>query len=240
MPRYVIVNADDFGQSPGINQGIMQAYEQGIVTSASLMVRWPAAAEAAAYSRRHADLSLGLHVDCGEYVCRDGEWVPIYEVVPLQDRHAVADEVRRQLAMFRRLVGRDPTHIDSHQHKHRREPLRSLLIEMAEELAVPLRHYTTAVQYCGDFYGQTVEGTALPDVISIEGLTTILARLPQGYTEVSCHPALACDLDTMYCHERTAEMKVLCAPQLRAVVAALHLELCSFHTLAARAGSTTP
>jgi len=37
--RYLIVNADDFGQSPGVNRGIIQAHEHGIVTSASLMVR---------------------------------------------------------------------------------------------------------------------------------------------------------------------------------------------------------
>src|ERR1700722_19032593 len=58
--RYVIVNADDFGQSRGINQGIIQAHEQGIVTSASLMVRWAGAAEAAAYGRAHPNFSLGL------------------------------------------------------------------------------------------------------------------------------------------------------------------------------------
>jgi len=50
--RRLIVNADDFGQSPGINRGIMEAHERGIVTSVSLMVRWPAAVEAAAYARR--------------------------------------------------------------------------------------------------------------------------------------------------------------------------------------------
>ena len=42
MKRCLIVNADDFGQSTGVNQGIITAYEQGIVTSASLLVRWPA------------------------------------------------------------------------------------------------------------------------------------------------------------------------------------------------------
>ena len=41
MSRAAIVNADDFGQSAGINRGIVEAHERGIVTSASLMVRWP-------------------------------------------------------------------------------------------------------------------------------------------------------------------------------------------------------
>lgn len=50
--RFLIVNADDFGQSPGVNRGIIEAHEHGIVTSASLMVRWPAATEAAAYGRQ--------------------------------------------------------------------------------------------------------------------------------------------------------------------------------------------
>ena len=49
--RRLIVNADDFGQSPGVNRGIIEAHQHGIVTSASLMVSWPAAAEAAAYGR---------------------------------------------------------------------------------------------------------------------------------------------------------------------------------------------
>ena len=238
MKRYVIVNADDFGQSHGINQGIIMAYEQGIVTSASLMVRWPAAAEAAAYSQHHPDLSLGLHVDCGEYRFHDGQWIPIYEVVPLHNMHAVAEEVSRQLATFRRLVGREPTHIDSHQHKHLREPLRTLLVEMASQLGVPLRHCASNVRYCGEFYGQTVEGSPLPEVLSVQGLANILTRLRPGLTELGCHPGAVYDLDTMYRSERTQEIHILCDPYVREALAMLDIELCSFHTLAAYARST--
>ena len=50
--RYLIVNADDFGQSPGINRGVVEAHDRGIVTSASRAVRWPIPAEAAAIHRR--------------------------------------------------------------------------------------------------------------------------------------------------------------------------------------------
>src|ERR671917_44151 len=99
--RYLIVNADDFGRSPGVNRGIAEAHERGIVTSASLMVRWPAAAEAAAYGREHPNLGLGLHLDLGEWAYHDGNWVPVYGVVPADDAAAVAEEVARQLAVFR-------------------------------------------------------------------------------------------------------------------------------------------
>jgi chitin disaccharide deacetylase len=62
--RSLIVNADDFGQSPGVNRGTIKTCEQGIVTSASLMVRGPAAA--GAYGQERPTLSLGLHLDLGE------------------------------------------------------------------------------------------------------------------------------------------------------------------------------
>ena len=51
--KKLIVNADDFGQSAGINSGIIRAHEEGIVTSASLMVRYATAADAAAYAKKY-------------------------------------------------------------------------------------------------------------------------------------------------------------------------------------------
>src|SRR5262245_58763076 len=73
--RYLILNADAFGLSAGVNRGIIEAHERGIVTSASVMVRWPAAEEATHYGRANPQLSLGLHVDLGEWAYRDGTWV---------------------------------------------------------------------------------------------------------------------------------------------------------------------
>jgi len=74
------VNADDFGQSLGINRGIIKTYERGVVTGASLMVRWPAAEEAGSYPRSHPDLGVGLHVDLRELAYHDGRWQQPYEV----------------------------------------------------------------------------------------------------------------------------------------------------------------
>jgi chitin disaccharide deacetylase len=238
--RYLIVNADDFGQSHSVNWGIIKAHECGIVTSASLMVRWPAAAEAAAYSRRHPNLSLGLHVDFGEWAYCGEQWRSLYQVVPSNDMLAVADEVSRQLTTFRRLVGKDPTHIDSHQHVHLGEPLRTVLTAVARELTVPLRHCNTEIRYRGDFYGQTANGDPCPDAISIDGLIKVLGTLPPGCTELVCHPGIEGDLDTMYCSERAEEVKVLCDPQIHTSIITMGIELRSFLNLPACAVGVMP
>jgi predicted glycoside hydrolase/deacetylase ChbG (UPF0249 family) len=226
--RRVIVNADDFGQSPGVNAGVAAAHEAGVLTSASLMVRWPAAEAAAAYAREHPRLGLGLHLDLGEWACVGGEWVPRYEVVRLDDERAVADEVEGQYAVFRRLVGCDPTHLDSHQHVHRHEPVRSVCRRLAGRLGVALRHETPTVAYCGGFYGQTADGRPHPDGITPDALAGLLRSLPPGVTELACHPGLGHDLDSMYRSERSAEVRALCDPRVRAAVAEAGIELVTF------------
>jgi predicted glycoside hydrolase/deacetylase ChbG (UPF0249 family) len=236
--RYLVVNADDFGQSPGINRGIRTAHEHGIVTSASLMVRWPAAAQAAIYSREHPALDLGLHLDLGEWCYGDGTWKPLYEVVPLDDAAAVRDEVGRQLDTFRRLMGKDPTHLDSHQHVHRREPVYSVVLALGRQLGVPVRHHTSLIRYCGDFYGQTADGSPLPEILSVEGFLRILRALPSGATELGCHPGEAHDLATMYREARAQEVATLCAHAVRAALVSLEIELCTFGQLSS--GSRDP
>jgi len=228
--RRLIVNADDFGQSAGVNEGIIAAHERGIVTSASLMVRWPAAREAAAYARSNPTLGVGLHVDLGEmrYSEAGETWVQMYEVVSHEDAAAVRREVERQLADFFSLVGRAPTHIDSHQHVHMHEPVRTVLVEIAAALAVPLRSCTPAIRYCGDFYGQSSKGYPYPEGVSVERLLQVLDDLPPGITELGCHPGLGEDVDSMYRMERGIEVQTLCDPRVKSAVEAGNIRLISF------------
>ena len=236
--RRLIVNADDFGQSPAVNRGAIDAHERGIVTSASLMVRWPAAREAAAYARGQPRLSVGLHLDLGEWAYRERAWVALYQVAPSADAAAVAAEIDRQLAAFRELLGRDPTHLDSHQHVHREEPARSLLVERARRLGIPVRHYTRAVRYSGAFYGQTGRGEPLPEAITVEALIALVKALPAGVTELGCHPGAAETPDpsalptashrSMYEAERPRELAVLCDPRVREAIAEEGIALRSF------------
>jgi predicted glycoside hydrolase/deacetylase ChbG (UPF0249 family) len=230
MPRYLIVNADDFGLSPGVNRGIIECAERGILTSASLMVRWPAAAEAAAYASHNCNMSIGLHVDLGEWVLRDAEWEPLYKVVDAEDKRAVEAEITHQLVEFRHLVGRNPSHLDSHQHVHRNEPVRSIMLNLAQELDIPLRECDPRIRYCGDFYGRGAEGEHLSDAITVANLQQILISLPAGVTELGCHPGYDDGLQTLYRAERADEVRVICDPVTRASLKTIQIELCSFDT----------
>ncbi len=229
--RRLIVNADDFGQSPGVNRGIITAHEQGIVTSASLMVRWPAAADAALYARDHPGLSVGLHLDLGEWIYRDGNWACLYQVVPLNDAAAVREVVQAQVKTFIDLLGRDPTHLDSHQHVHRDEPLRSIVMEFSRQIGVPVRHFHDRIRYCGMFYGQTGKGEPFPVGISVDNLLATLESLEPGITELGCHPGVGDDVESMYCHERADEVNTLCNPRVCRALADNQIELCAFHSL---------
>jgi predicted glycoside hydrolase/deacetylase ChbG (UPF0249 family) len=232
MQRYLIVNADDFGYSQGVNRGIIEAHERGIVTSASFMVRKPGAADAAFYSRGSSTLDVGLHIDLGEWIFRNDQWQPLYEFVDLGDPGAVENELRQQISAFLDLVGRAPTHLDSHQNVHIRDPVRAIVLRNGRELGVPVRHFSPHIHHCGGFYGQTTEGTPLPEAISVQALTRLLSGIAPGITELGCHPGYGSDLDSVYASERDKEIRTLCDPRIREKLARLGITPTAFRMVA--------
>jgi chitin disaccharide deacetylase len=191
--RMLIVNADDLGLSGAVNEGVFAAHEEGIVTSASLMVGRLAAPAAVAALAAHPDLAVGLHLEVGE-------------------------DFRRQLDRFRELVGRDPTHLDSHHHAHESEPAAAPAESLAAELGVPLRNRT--IRYEGRFYGR--------DAISPEHLMELIRELPPGSTEIGCHPAAGPVPTSSYDAERRIELETLRDPRVRDLLNVTHVRLCSF------------
>ena len=234
MRRHLIVNADDFGMTESVNAGVSQAFESGIVTSATLMVRGRAAKAAAHYAVAHPRLSLGLHIDLGEWVYREGEWTARYEVVDTRDDSAVAVEVERQIVAFRDLTGHDPTHLDSHQHVHRQEPVASVVRAAGRRLGVPVRHQDPRVVYRGDFYGQSGKGEPYPEGITVEHLIGVLSELAPGWSELGCHPGTTDPAhEDVYRDERPIELAVLCDPRVREALEQHDVALASFHELKA-------
>lgn len=224
----LIVNADDFGRTPGVNRGIEEAFAHGIVTSASLMVRARAAEDAARFARAHSDLSVGLHLDLGEWIHERDGWVAAYEVVPLSDPRAVQAEIAAQLTRFRQLVGHAPTHVDSHQHVHLFDPVRSVVERVRERVGIPVRGLDERVRHLGDFYGQTGEGSPIEGAITVDALVRLLDGLEPGLTELSCHPGRDDGLDSVYARERSEEVDTLTDPRIAAHLARRGIELRSY------------
>lgn len=218
--KSLIVNGDDCGASRGVNRGILQAHEHGILTSTSLLVNAPGSEEAGELRRRAPRLSIGLHVDLGDRSQRAGD-------SPLRLRRQLDEQLRR----FEQLVGRSPTHLDSHHNVHREPELLPGFLEFAREHGLPLREHSP-VRYVSKFYGQWGSRTHL-EQIGVESLTRMLAELGDGISELACHPGFVeADLATGYSVERESEVRTLCDPSLSAVLAASSIRLASYHDLA--------
>ncbi|HET9591632.1 MAG TPA: ChbG/HpnK family deacetylase [Solirubrobacterales bacterium] len=224
--RFLVVNADDLGLSAAVNDGIFAAHTEGIVTSASLMVRQGAAAAAAERAPAFPELAIGLHIDLGEWNYEAGEWTLAYSHCDGDDAAAVKAECGAQLERFRALLGRDPTHLDSHQHVHESEPAKGVAEALAAELGVPLRN--RAIRYEGGFYGQSGKGEPFPDGITPTALTELIRALPPGWTEIGCHPAAGPVPTSSYDAERQIELATLRDPQVKNLLSVMQINLCSF------------
>jgi predicted glycoside hydrolase/deacetylase ChbG (UPF0249 family) len=220
--KYLIVNGDDFGASPGINRGIVEAHRRGILTSTSLMVDMPASAEAARLSRDLPRLSVGLHVD----------------LAGRADPDDCRAELHRQFRSFQELTSHLPTHLDSHHNRHRNPRLLPSFLALARQCRLPLRDHSP-VRYFPAFYGQW-DGVTHLEQVSVGSLVRMLeTQIPEGCTELSCHPGYVDPgFPSGYAAEREAELRTLCDPTLPEVLARQQIRLINFGDLALlRAGS---
>ena len=217
--HYVIVNADDFGNSEGINCGIIEAHERGIVTSTSLMVNTPATVAAVKLARAYPHLGVGLHVNfTGEGEC----------LVDLQDRQAVKRELEEQFNRFVDLTGQFPTHLDSHQHVHREFNVGHLFIKLSLCYGLPLRGYSEVV-YNSRFYGQWEYGKTEERYISVEFLISLLKAAEGGFTEIACHPGyVVAEFTPVYNKERGIELKSLTDPRVKAAIEEEDIQLINY------------
>ncbi len=220
MTRAVIFNADDFGVAAAVNRGIVHCHEHGVLTSTSLMVLGRAAGDAASLAREHPALAVGLHWDL------DGRRAPAPDV---EDESAVHAELGRQLALAERLLGRMPTHLDSHHHVHRSPQVRPHALQIAARTGLPLRGFSDA-HYIGAFYAQWEPGIDDLEHVGVAALASILEHeLAAGWTEIGCHPGFVDpDLESAYREPREAEAATLTDPAIVRLLDDLGLRLASF------------
>jgi len=247
--RMLIVNADDLGRTSGINSGIFEAHRDGLVTSATLMVAYPAAEEAAARLDEYPDLGIGLHVavtgspsilpaDCLPSLTGASGHFPVKPeglIRPVYDD--VLKEARAQFDRFLELTGRVPTHLDSHHHSHRNPVVCDALVALAREHDLPVRNASPEVEarlhrqgvVTTDFFVEQFFG----DDALVEVLIEILGGIRAGVTEIMCHPAHVDDelrSTSGYADARDRELEVLTSPQVLQAMQDLGLRPVHFGT----------
>ena len=225
-PRYLIVNADDFGASTGINRGIIDCHQRGIVTSTSFMTSGRARQEAVELSRLNPNLSIGLHFDV---------WGEDEREFDLNDTAAVRQEFHKQLEEFQQLFGRLPSHVDSHRHAHRRPGMMPLFQELVKPIGVPLRD-NGQVTFVGGFYAQWELLVTDLEKVSVDFLLEMLrTEVMPGWTEFSCHAGYASpDFQSIYLAEREAEVATLIDPRISSAIQELGIILSNYDDYSVR------
>jgi chitin disaccharide deacetylase len=151
--KQLIVNADDFGLTEGVNRGIIRAFQQGILTSATLMANAPAFADAVGLAAANPALGVGCHLvlvgghaiapreEIGPLADEDGllpRSLPALVMKIAMRRVDVAAISREMLAQIQKMrgAGIEPTHYDTHKHTHCHPVVMEALAEVAAQTGV--------------------------------------------------------------------------------------------------------
>ena len=139
--KLLVVNADDFGFTPDVNEGIIEAHRNGILTAATTMANGDAFDHAVALARQTPGLDIGCHlVLIGGRSLVTGAPLPATVGQFLRalatGRIPVHEELRAQV---RKIVeaGLEPTHLDTHKHTHLAPPVLEAVARIGEEFRIP-------------------------------------------------------------------------------------------------------
>jgi hypothetical protein len=250
--RMLIVNADDFGLTPGVSRGILDAHAHGIVSSTTAIVTRPIPEELVECLQA-SGIGIGLHVNLtlGSPLTRAASLVDSKGAFVRDPRQAAARaappdverEVRAQLDAFHRIFGGPPTHLDTHHHVGLHSPVREIVLEHARRLGVPVRSQNASARARARSAGLATPdhflGESGPGAYwTSERTLGHLRRLAPGVSEFMTHPGYF-DGDLAYSRygrQRETELVGLGA-HARVALRSLGIRLCDFRILA---GAVTP
>ncbi len=248
MSRRLIVNADDFGMTGGVSRGIARAHRCGIVTSATAMAHLEALEPCLAYAREAPGLPLGLHITLtwgspaagahrvASLVEADGRFPRDKAVLAGRARpEELKLECAAQVAGFVKATRRLPTHVDSHHQAHTLSPIREAVLDLAAKHELPIRSPDAEVRRLA-----RARGLATPDAFlggageepywTVARLLETIRSLPEGITEIMCHPGYfdAHLAHSRYGRQREVELAALTDPAVREAIRAAGVELISY------------
>ncbi|MGA2771887.1 MAG: ChbG/HpnK family deacetylase [Bryobacteraceae bacterium] len=247
--KQLVVNADDFGFTPDVNQGILEAHRRGILTATTLMANGAAFEDAVRLAGESPSLDVGCHL-----VLISGRSLSTGNPLPLTVPQLLTAMARRQIRVYdelraqvRRIVdaGIRPTHLDTHKHTHLAPPVLDAVARLGEEFDIPwvrrpfdfplglLRgRFHRVLKRHGRRTTDHFAGFRITGRFRTAGLVDLLDAIPNGSTELMCHPGRCGEAlrhaRTRLKESREHELAALVAPEVRHALERNGIELVNY------------
>jgi predicted glycoside hydrolase/deacetylase ChbG (UPF0249 family) len=238
--KRLIVNADDFGFTQGVNEGIIEAHRRGILTAATLMANGAAFDHAVQLAKRTPSLDVGAHL-----VLVGAPGLPRTVAALVRNialgRMRIHEDLDAQIRRIR-AAGIHPTHLDTHKHTHLLPPVLEAVARLSREHGIAwvrrplnLPVLTGRLRRGGCKLTDRFEGFSLTGKFHTRELAAFLDTLPAGLTEFMCHPGY-CTAElraaaTRLKESRQRELEALIAPETREAVQRNGITLVSYREL---------
>ena len=243
--RLLIVNADDFGMSPEINEGIILGFRRGVITETSLMPKGPFAKEAAREALEQG-IEAGIHIDLDRllgWYSPGGERFSRQELTAMMKEEGflriLSREIEEQIELFLSF-GLSPSHINTHHHVHGFLPIFRLMIEAAQRFGIRAMRFSRTgyrlptrqdIPFFPSIYREMEaelrrRGMIFAEQV-IEGMETFMGQEIKGITELVLHPAKGGE------EWRRKELEGVLSPSFREKLQKEGVKLTSFGRLAA-------
>lgn len=243
----IIINADEFGLSQGINSGIIDGYIKGIITSTTVMANMPAFEHALMLRKRNTFLGMGLHLNLtkGKPVCDDitfstDENGVFFSKNKVEEFFSEDDAYKEFMAQIEKLIefGFYPTHLDSHHHVHTMETFKNVVFELAKKYELPVRISDEKYRDEARKFGlKTADYFLNPFMYNSDENILIdrLKKLPKdSVVEVMTHPGYMDEETakmTSYSYKREAELETLISLKDNRALKSLNVEFITYADL---------
>jgi predicted glycoside hydrolase/deacetylase ChbG (UPF0249 family) len=256
----LIINADDFGWSPDVNEGIVEAHRNGILTATTIMAGCKSFDHAVSLAKETPSLDIGVHLTLLQMPSAiTGEWLPIDIPTLLGTILKGQIDIYGELsAQVRKVIdaGIAPTHLDTHKHTHILPPVADALARIVRDFGIRwvrkpfdfelaggliarlMRTRRTELQRtlveAGALSTDHFAGFALTGHLNEHKLLKLIERLPEGTTELMCHPGFCRDelrrTNTRLMDSREIELNALTSAKVREALTARGIELANYRS----------
>lgn len=239
--KYLITNADDFGFTRDVNEGIVHAHRHGILTAATLMATGAAFDDAVELARQNPELDIGVHlvlVGSPGFPSTVGALLKAVALRRIRIHEELTAQVRKILD-----AGIVPTHLDTHKHTHLLPPVLDAVARIAEEFRIPwvrrplfrtrLFHGDLARHGCRttDYFA----GFRMTGKYDAAVLARLIRHLPEGATEFMCHPGFCTgelqQARTRLKESRRRELDALISGEVRSAIEESQVKLACYRDL---------